>query len=104
MPRLLAKKSKFTALVTGITVMFAGVVSAVLPTIDGKEGLSVTQRIDHRYHTINSNVDGTINGFLKSVFSTVINNDAYTYSGMLKQPDKRKFIEAILVETAVHEE
>ena len=52
---------------------------------------------------MNSNADGTINGVLQSVFSTVVDNDAYTFSGMLKQPDNHKFVEAMLVETAVHE-
>ena len=91
------------ALVTGAAVLFSGVENAVFPTIDGKEGLSVAQKCAHRYHTVNSNVDGTINGVLQSVFSTVVDNDAYTFGGMLKQPDANKSVEAMLVETAVHE-
>ena len=34
---------------------------------------------------------------------SVVDNDSYTYSGMLKQPDKHQFVEAMLTETAVHE-
>ena len=75
----------------------------MLPTVKGKDDLSFTQKEAHRYHTVNSNIDGTINGILGSVFSSVVDNDSYTYSGMLKQPDKHQFIEAILTETAVYE-
>ena len=102
-PRLIAHKPKLTALVTGIAVFLAGVSNVVFPTIEGKNDLSFTQKAAHRYHTVNSNVDGTINGILGSVFSSVVDNDSYTYSGMLKQPDKHQFIEAMLTETAVHE-
>jgi len=90
-------------LVTGVAVFLAGVSNVVLPNVEGKDGLSFTQKAAHRYHTINSNVDGTMNGVLGSVFSSIADNDSYTYSGMLKQPDKHKFIEAMLTETAVHE-
>ena len=102
-PRFATKKSKLAALVTGVAVFLAGISESTFPSISGKEGLSVTQRAAHRYHTVNSNVDGTLNGVLGSVFSTITDNDCYTYSGMLKQPDKHKFVEAMLEETAVHE-
>ena len=65
--------------------------------------MSFTQKASHQYHTINSNVDGTLNGILGTVFASVVDNDSYTYSGMLKQPDKHQFVEAMLTETAVHE-
>ena len=102
-PRIIAKKSKCAALLTGTAVFLAGVSHIALPTPEGKQGLSVTQRLAHRYHSVNSNVDGTLNGIMQSVFSTVADNDSYTYSGMMKQPDRGKFVEAMLVETAVHE-
>ena len=102
-PRIIAKTSKLTALLTGVAVFLAGVSHTVLPPVESKQGLSVTQRLAHRYHSVNSNVDGTLNGIMQSVFSSVADNDAYTYSGMLKQPDRGKFVEAMLVETSVHE-
>ena len=102
-PHFLPKKSKLMPLVTGAAVLFSGVENTVFPTIDGKEDLFVAQRCAHRYHTMNSNVDATNNGVLQPVFSTVVNNDAYTFGGMLKQPDAAKFVEAMLVKTAVQE-
>lgn len=103
-PRLRSKKTGLVALVMGASVFLAGLTNTVFPPVDGKEGLSTTQRIAHRYHSVNSNVDGTINGVLGSIFATIADNDCYTYSGMLKQPDRHKFIEAMIKETAVHEE
>ena len=46
----------------------------------------------------------TINGVLQSVFSTVVDNDAYTFGRMLKQHNTNTFLEAMLVETTVHKE
>ena len=60
--------------------LLAGVSNVVLPTVEGKDDLSFTQKASHRYHTVNSNVDGTINGILGSVFSSVVGNNSYTYS------------------------
>ena len=72
-------------------------------TIDGIEGLSVVQIYAHIYHTVNSNIDKTINGVRQSVFSTMVDNDAYTFGLMLKQPATIKCVKAMLVTTAVHE-
>ena len=102
-PRSMAKKSKLAALVNGVAVFLAGVSNVVLPTIEGKDGLSFTQKAAHRCHTINSNVNGTINGVLGFVCLSIADNGSYTYRGMLKQPDKHKIIKAMLTETAVHE-
>ena len=75
----------------------------MFPTVEGRDNLSFIQKAAHRYHAVNSNVDGAINGILGSVFYFVVDNNSYTYSGMLKQPDRHQFIGAILTETAVHE-
>ena len=99
----LVKKSKLVAPVTGAAVMFTGLKNAVFPPIDDKKGLYVAQICAHRYHTINSNANGIINGVLRSMFSAVINNDTYSFSGMLKQPDGNKCVEAMLVKTVVRE-
>ena len=72
-----------------------------IPVAEGLQGLTKSQKLAHRYHTINSNFDGTLNGALESVFATTADNNCYTYSGMLKQTDKKEFVKAMLVETAV---
>ena len=90
------------ALVTGTAVIFVEVKNAVFPTIDGKDGLSVSLRYYHIYHTRNSNADGTTTGVLQSIFSTVVDTDAYTFSGILKQLDHNNRVEAILVKSSVH--
>ncbi len=55
---LVSRKPKLAALVTGLTVFFAGISSIVFPTVSGKEGLSTTQRMAHHFHTVNANVEG----------------------------------------------
>ena len=102
-PRLIAKRTKLAALVTGVAVFLRRVSNAILPPTEGKNNMSFTQKAAHRYHTINSNADGTLNGIFGTVSVYVVDNNSYTYSGMLKQPDNHRLVEAMLTETAVHE-
>ena len=101
-PRLITKKTKLAALVTGVAVFLFGVPNAILPATEGKNDLSFTQKVVHWYHTIDSNVYGTLNGILGSVFVSVVDNNSYTYIGMLKKPHKQRLVKEMLTKTAVH--
>ena len=78
-PRLIAKRMKLAALVTGVAVFLVRVSNAILPSTEERYNISFTQKTSHRYHTINSNADVTLNGILGTVFASVVDNDSYTY-------------------------
>ncbi len=100
-PRIASMRTALSTIIGGALLIAAFFTS--IPTIDGLQGLTPMQKLSHRYHSVNANFDGTLNGMFNTVFATSDSNDCYTYSGMLKQDDKGKFVKAMLKETAVHE-
>ena len=55
--------------------------------------------------TVNSYYDGTLNMVTNNVFVSNKNadNDTYTFSDMMKQPDKAEFIKAMINEIEDHD-
>jgi hypothetical protein len=100
----LQKKRILSTIAATTMIFFSALSNSAFPVVVDKEGLSVTQRLSHRFQTINANFDGTINGVHNSVFTATADNDCYTYTSMQKQPDKAEFIQAMLKETEVHEQ
>ena len=92
-PCFFATKFKLTDVVASVAIFLTSASNISFPVVERKEGLLVPQRLVHRYYSVNYNIDGTLNSVLGLVFSSIADNDCYTYSGMPNQPDKHKFIE-----------
>ncbi len=100
LPCLATMRNALTTILGG-TLLIASFFTNV-PIADGLQDLSLIQKLAHQYHYVNSNFDGTLNGVFNTVFAISANNDCYTYSSMMKQQDRGKFVKAMLKETTVH--
>jgi hypothetical protein len=59
----------------------------------------------NKYHAANRCIDGTLNSLHPMAFlAGKENNESYTFSQMLKQPDRADFVQAMMKEVSDHEE
>ena len=68
-----------------------------------KPDATTYDKLINRFHEANELYDGTLNQLNLSVFATS-SNEKYTYPQAMQQTDKDRFIGAMVVEVAAHEE
>ncbi|KAL7466170.1 hypothetical protein ACHAXS_006459 [Conticribra weissflogii] len=107
-PRLAAQKksngSSFASILTKICSFGIVMAAALHPCNVYSESQAIVNGMVHKCNIVNTNFDGTINAIHHMAFVTgKENNETYTYVEMLKQPDARDFIAAMLKESSEHE-
>ena len=98
-------RNAFTAkiLLVFYTVLLAVFTKYTSKVMEPKPGATTYGKLINRFHEANDLYDETLNQLILSVFATS-SNDKYTYTQAMKQTDKDRFIGAIVVEVAAHEE
>ncbi|KAL7464788.1 hypothetical protein ACHAXS_005121 [Conticribra weissflogii] len=107
-PGLEAARNKnglsFTSIITKICAFGMILSTYAEPTTAFSTGQAAVNSLIHKCNVVNSNFDNTLNSFPTFVLAAgKENNECYTFKEMLSQPDWDKFLQAMLKESAEHE-
>ena len=94
-----------TRKVTWLGGIFALLTSVEMPSHPLPDEPSLTAKFINRFHECNELFDGTINHIHNYALATDLsNNEVFTYSQAMRQPDRQEFIKAMAKEVGDHEE
>ena len=100
--------SNVTKVVTLLSIFsFVSDASITLPSYSISPDASLAEKMVSRFHEVNELYDGTLNAIHTYAFSAITldmsNNEVFTYTKAMQQPDSNQFIEAMAKEIEDHE-